>query len=392
MAKPEKRWQLLLVADDGRIIPFRRVKGIALTLIVLLVLLGLLCAGLAWQLTAEKVRHQRSLGRLADATRQAAHFKSEHELIAAELVLAEARMQKAGLLISRRQERIPQQVPATTADAEVEKKDRLNAPDRSTATGPTDTEAASTRAETVPAAEAVQAAAPENKPVEVPPEPKPPVVTLGDLEMKHDTKRKLLLARFRVSNAGPRSSPVAGRCVVVLKTDASDSGAWLAMPGVPLVDGKPDGKQGQAFRISRYRDMEIKAAGQADLSGYKTARVYVFDASGAPITEKAFPVNFPAPKPEPRPVPAPTSQPAAVPETRDLPAAPEPSPAVDAPVNGPAPAGDRGTAAAGMPAVPSPETDAGDAPQPVPDNQPIDDPSLTDGVEPVKKEDARSRF
>jgi outer membrane biosynthesis protein TonB len=376
MAKPEKRWQLLLVADDGRIIPFRRVKGIALTLIILLVLLGLLCAGLAWQLTAEKVRHQRSLGRLADATRQAAHFKSEHELIAAELVLAEARMQKAGLLISRRQERIPQQVPAKTADAEVEKADSAKVPGRSTATGPTDTEAAATRTEAVPAAEAVQAAAPENKPVEVPPEPKLPAVTLGELEMKHDAKKKLLLARFRVSNAGPRSSPVAGRCVVVLKTDGSDSGAWLAMPGVPLVDGKPDGKQGQAFRISRYRDMEIKAAGQADLSDVKTARVYVFDSSGAPITEKEFPVSFPAPKPDPKPVPAPLPRPAAAP----------------VPVSDPAPAGDRGTAPADVPTAPSPEIDAGKAPQPDPDTGPIDDPSLTDGVEPVNKEDARSRF
>ena len=62
MAKPEKRWQLLLVADDGRIIPFKRIKGIAVTLAILLVILGLVCAGLGWQLTAEKVRHRRTHG------------------------------------------------------------------------------------------------------------------------------------------------------------------------------------------------------------------------------------------------------------------------------------------------------------------------------------------
>jgi hypothetical protein len=70
MAKPEKRWQLLLVADDGRIIPFKRIKGMVMTLTVLLVLLVLICAGLAWQLTAEKVRHRRTADQLADATRQ----------------------------------------------------------------------------------------------------------------------------------------------------------------------------------------------------------------------------------------------------------------------------------------------------------------------------------
>lgn len=384
MAKPEKRWQLLLVADDGRIIPFRRVKGIALTLIILLVLLGLLCAGLAWQLTAEKVRHQRSLGRLADANGQAAHFKSEHELIAAELVLAEARMQKAGLRISKRQERIPQQVPAKTKGAEAEKKDSVTAPVPTTETGPTDTKKAVAKTEAVTAAETVQETASAEQPVEVAPEPETPAVTLGDLKMKHDAKRKILLAQFRVINAGPRSSPVAGRCVVVLKNDGSDPKSWLAMPGVTLVDGKPDGKRGQAFRISRFRDMEIKAAGQADLSDYKTARVYVFDTSGAPITEKAFPVSFPAPKPDPKPVPAPLRQPAAAPVTPDHPAEPPLSPAASVPVNNLAPAD--------MPMAPSPDTHAEDVPQPVPDTGPIDDPSLTDGVEPVNREDARSRF
>ena len=40
---------------------------------------------------------------------------------------------------------------------------------------------------------------------------------LGDLELEHTPDKKLLQARFRVKNTGPRSSPVAGRCVVVLK-------------------------------------------------------------------------------------------------------------------------------------------------------------------------------
>jgi hypothetical protein len=379
MAKPEKRWQLLLVADDGRIIPFKRVKGIALTLMILLVLLGLVCAGLAWQLTAEKVRHHRTLDRLADANRQAAHFKSEHELIAAELVLAEARMQKAGLLISRRQERIPQQVPVKTTDGEAEQDDSVKAPDLPATDDPTDAEEASPPIEALPVTDAVQETLPVVQPVEEPPEPITPAVALGDLEMKHDAERKILLARFRVSNAGPRSSPVAGRCVVVLKTDSSDDKAWLAMPGATLVGGKPDGKRGQAFRISRFRDMEIKAVGQADLSAYRTATVYVFDTSGAPITEKEFPVDFPEPKPEPQPAPAPAPMPA-------------PSPAVNVPVNDMAPAGDRETAPADMPMVPSLDTDVGDAPQPVPDTEPIDDPSLTDGVVPEKTEDARSRL
>ena len=87
MATSEKRWQLLLVADDGRIIPFKRIKGLVVTLAILLVALGLICAGLGWQLTAEKVRHGRTQDQLADANHQLDRYKSENELITAELVL-----------------------------------------------------------------------------------------------------------------------------------------------------------------------------------------------------------------------------------------------------------------------------------------------------------------
>ena len=309
MAKPEKRWQLLLVADDGRIIPFKRIKGIAVTLVAMLVLLGVVCAGLGWLLTAEKVRHRKTLDRLTDADQQVLHYKSERELITAELVLAEARMEKAGLLIPKRQERNSQQTPVKTVDAEP-------VPDKTIDEGEKETETATmahaTTDQTVanqpsvppaatPAANEANMPAAEATPAEGTTGPEPPAVVLGDLKMKHDAGKKVLLARFRVKNTGPLSSPVAGRCVVVLKNDQTDPGAWLAMPGVTLVNGKPDGKRGQPFRISRFRDMEVKAMGQTDPSSFKTATVYVFDTSGAKILEKEYPMDLPAPKPEPEP-------------------------------------------------------------------------------------------
>ena len=96
---------------------------------------------------------------------------------------------------------------------------------------------------------------------------------------------------------------------MVLKNDQMEPGEWLAMPGVTLVNGEPDGERGQAFKISRFRDMEIKAMGQTDPSSFKTATVYVFDTSGAQILEKDFPIDLPIPKPAPEPVPMPASVP-----------------------------------------------------------------------------------
>ncbi len=297
MAKPEKRWQLLLVADDGQIIPFKRIKGFVLTMMTLLVLLGLVCAGLGWQLIAEKVRHRNTRDQLADANRQAANYKSEHELIAAELVLVQARIEKKGVLIPRRPDRMAKQKPAPIIDAEP-------VPDNPVDAGKNESKPATTVSPpaakplfvppvAAPVAKAPQEVAPETTPAKV---PAPPMVALGELRMKHDAGKKILTASFRVSNAGPRSSPVAGRCVLVLKNEGMDPKAWLAMPNVPLVNGKPTGKHGWTFRISRLIDLRIKAVGQTDPSSFKTATIYVFDASGAEILEKDYSIDIPTPK------------------------------------------------------------------------------------------------
>jgi hypothetical protein len=180
--------------------------------------------------------------------------------------------------------------------------------------------------------------------------------------------------------------------VVVLKADHTDPGAWLAMPGVTLVDGKPDGGRGQAFKISRFRDMEIKATAQTDPSSFKTATVYVFDTSGAKILERDFPIDLPAPEPDPQPAATPAGQPTKVPGSTTIPAATaEPAP-INVPLDPTAPVEDSAEAAAGLPIAPTREPDTGATVPTGPTGKPVDDPSLTEGVEPVEKEDVRSRF
>ncbi len=313
MAKTEKRWQLLLVADDGRIIPFKRIKSVAVGVVVLLVFLGLFCAGLAWQLTAEKVRHQRTQARLAEADRQVTHFKREHELIAAELVLAEARMEKAGLPVPRRQERIPQQKAAQPADSQAtdsEAGGKTSPPPPAEPPGETKTPVqAAGSVSSAPEAAADKTPTAETSSAATKPDTEASVVAISDLEMEHDTAKKVLMARFRINNDGPPSSPIAGQCVVVLKNESEDRDTWQAMPEVRLTDGSPDGKGGRSFRISRFIDMEILAPVQGDPSSFTTATVYVFDPSGTELLAKDFPIDLPAP------APLPTAKAAAQPDT-----------------------------------------------------------------------------
>ncbi|WP_372683600.1 hypothetical protein [Desulfosarcina sp.] len=396
MAKPEKRWQLLLVADDGRIIPFKRIKGIAVTLAVFLVILGLACAGLGWQLTAERVRHRRTMAQLTDANRQVVRYKSEHELITAELVLAEARMEKAGLLVPVRQSRVGQPAPVKTVDAKADPSPTIEAGKKETepsaAARQTVAKASSAPPAAVPPVSQAKASVPDAAPAKTTAEPKQPVVAMDDLEVKHDAGKKILLARFRVKNTGPRSSPVAGRCVVVLKADRMDPGAWTVMPDVKLVNGEPDGQRGQPFRISRYRDMEIKAMAQTDPSSFKAATVYVFDASGAKILEKDFPIDLPASRPDPAPVSTPAAQPVKASETTDVPAVPEASTSANLPPEATVPSADSQEEKDRLPIAPIRESDPGNLSPTVPARGPVDDPSLTEGVETEKKEDTRSRF
>lgn len=303
MTKPEKRWQLLLVADDGRIVPFTRIKGIALALVTLLVVLGVACAGLGWRLSVEKTRFRRVHEQLTEANRQVSHYKNAHEWVAAELVLAEARMEKAGLPVSRRRPRSTDSPVADIASAEPLSEetvvgDRMEAPTVADSTGnAAAADSVAVNPSGSPPPETIPAAPVEAAPAEAAVQPETPVVALGTLTVTHDALKNRFLARFRVKNTGPRSQPVAGRCVVVLKGDGMGIGTWLAMPDVALDNGKPDGSRGQVFKISRFIDMTIEAAGRTDPAVIDTATVYVFDRSGNPLLKKDFPIDLPVLQP-----------------------------------------------------------------------------------------------
>ena len=293
MTTPEKRWQLLLVADDGRIIPFKHIKGIALTLLILLVVVGVVCAGLGWLLTEEKIRHRQTLDQLALAREEAARYKSENEMVITELVLAEARMEKAGLPVPDRQmksalakteqtEKAPQTPGAIVPDAQEQR------------TPAADKQAALVQ-DNVPSVEPAASAVPEVAGSDIASEKKtapiqPPTIAVGEMKLDHKPSEGRVKATFRVSNTGPRSSPIEGWCIVALKSDPADSDTWMGLPGDALVDGKIDPNKGKNFRISRFIDMDMETAVGTQPASFTTATVYVFDDAGSILLEKDFPI------------------------------------------------------------------------------------------------------
>jgi hypothetical protein len=312
MAKPEKRWQLLLVADDGRIIPFKRIKGVVVALVVLLFLLGLACAFLGWQWTAEKIRHTNARDQLARANRQLEEYKSKNELITAELVLARVRMEKAGMSVNKRQRPSQKQKPLKPAGASNTKAETAGEEKQ-----PATVEKPPAKPPATPVSrESAEKAAEPELVAEKTAQKLSADVVLEDLEVRHDTEKEIVLARFKVRNNRLDSTKVAGRCVVVLKSAGQAPQKWLAMPKVVLKDGIPSGKQGRDFRISKFIDMDLMAAVETDPSVFKSAHVYVFEPSGALMLEKQIAVDLPPPKPKVAATPLPAEKPASPPKPK----------------------------------------------------------------------------
>lgn len=303
MVNPPKRWQLLLVADDGRMIPFRRIKGVALMLVLLLLLLALICAGLAWRLTAEQAGHRQTRTQLVETGHRMDQFQSKHELVAAELVLALAQLEQAGLAAPSALEQAAHPPDPDSAPAEAvaalspdDVRVGIGSPPADDRTGVVDSAETPIGIPTQPTSgfpgaeeRALADAAPEKTA-----EPEPAVIAVTNWQLRHNREKQTLEARFQVRNLGPRSAPVAGRCVVVFKNDPDDASAWLVMPQTTLVNGEPDGGRGQPFRIVNYREMRITSVGLTDPSIYKTATLYVFDDAGEKILHQAFDLDWPA--------------------------------------------------------------------------------------------------
>ncbi len=309
MTKPEKRWQLLLVADDGRIVPFKHIKGLALTLLVLLVLLTLMCAGLGWQLTREKRLHDKTHDKLISARQEAANYKSEYEIVTAELVLTEARMEKAGLAVTQVEPEPPLQTVApeeTSPQAESEPETQVVedppvAEDEETVPAvetqqsevqQSEVQQSEVQQAEVQQAEVQQADVQASSPTSPPESENPPNISLGELNINQNFSKGKVTATFRLSNQGPRSTPAKGVCLVVLKSDPDDTATWLGLPGGSLVNGAPKPEQGKKFRFSRFVDVDLNGLLADPPLPFTRASLYIFDEAGALAMKKDYPITI----------------------------------------------------------------------------------------------------
>lgn len=289
MTRSDKRWQLLFVADDGRIIPFKHIKGIALLLLILVVLLALACAGLGWKVAKETILYHKTLDQLATAQTEIEEYKRKVEVVTAELILAEARMLKAGLAVEQRSSSsLPQ-----TASSEEQKPQVAQEPD--TAEAEQQGAQAEKENQVLQPAPTIAKQASNNAP-EKGKEPKaviskaPPSVEVGELKLDQNLSVGKVTTTFRLSNKGPRSSPAKGWCLVVLKSNPRDKTTWMGLPGGTLAKGAPEAEKGKKFKVSRFVDVDLKGPLADQMLPITKATVFIFNEAGSLVIEKDYPI------------------------------------------------------------------------------------------------------
>lgn len=399
-----------MVGDHGQIIPFRRVKGIAITLITLATLAILAAVGLGFWGAWLRVQNADLETELEDVRQSVRRLKDEKDLLMAKVVILETHNQKGAQVAKPAKEvqgsTAAKSVTASKSSGKPQTTPHKPAKSAAPVTKPQRTQSSSSPSE---APKAIAA-------------PKVPAIPTASVAVSafiadHRPRNHTLSARFQIKNTGPRGQRVAGRCVLVLKNAVKSDMEWVSVPHVSLISGRPNGKQGRAFKIANFMTLKMQTERVPDNFAFETGTLYVFDNAGKQLLEKEVPVQLSYRKPPPIPTPAPVPKPAPPPapepeatETRMKPAQPltppadqtsAPTPSSEALQTGP-------TAAENMKpveaAAPSPEPAAdpllpvapvpnSEAPQPPPAPTQIsepaapspadvgDDPSLTTGSE-----------
>jgi len=272
----------MLVGEHGRVIPFRRFKEFAIGVLALTVLsIGALAI-----LALLYVQQGRTIARLeksmTELKQQNATLRNEKDVLLAKVVINKA----------------PETLEAEAASAKLAAEAEDNR-----------------QKETEAAPEPTPAPRQEEKKEVVKTEklaPKPAVQWGSEIQQystEYDAQRQILTTKFRLINLSKPKQALSGRIVVVYKNDNDPPIKWLAVPHVPLNDGKPVGDKGQAFQVRNYRTMTFRAYQLQYPIPFDTASVFVFQADGELILAQDFGIKIAAPPtPTPSPTPAPPAK------------------------------------------------------------------------------------
>jgi len=275
----KRRWTVLFIGDHGKVIAFKRIKILlALAGAAFLLSLAAVCvlAVVNQTLHRRNTELQQGLAASAQAIRDLRH---ERDLLTAQAVLLETRMNETLAGGSRSSAEVREPIPAGAADKAASQ--RLPGPP-----GEASASGTSPAATSAPAAVRAPMGTGEG-------------IAAEDLGIKYHRGKNTLELQFKIVNTSPGHKPLNGHAVAVLKGSHLEPGEWTAMPAVGLSNGRPSGRQpGYRFSISHSKAFTQTMPAPKDLPAYDAAILYVFSNAGELLTAREFSVDISPSAPE----------------------------------------------------------------------------------------------
>ena len=277
--KRDRYWSVMLVGDHGRVIPFRRFKGIAIGVVGGLILAVLVIVGLGTAYMLQTKKLNRLSTSLAESNAQIAKLRDEKDLLLAKMVVNKE--------LPLAEKKIDRTAPEDGEQENEKSALPINEP----------------KAEKLPPVETAKPAPPQKK--KAAKAPAKPVKLNADIRrfnVKYHSSQNFLRCDFRIYNTSKPKKALSGRSVVVFKNLDEPPIKWLAVPRVGMTDGIPNGKRGKSFKINNYRTMVFKAYGLKPPVRFNSASIYVYSSGGALLSSREVPIKIDVPAPPPKKV------------------------------------------------------------------------------------------
>ena len=253
----ERRWTVLFIGDHGKVIPFKRVKTVAVLVAATLATAIAAVAVLVWVNQGLHARSSDQHQRLESARKDNEQLRRDRDLLTAQVVLLESRMRETASARSAPSERRPDTAPP-----------QLETP------APAETSAA--------------APAPERRP---PIDPGDGVAVDG-FRLTLNAAGSIEL-RYKITALAQPRTPLAGHVIVVLSAEQLEPERWLSLPRVDLANGRPTGRQkGYTFAISHAKEFVQSMTAPRPLPDFTRAVLYVFSNDGRLLSARDYPVGL----------------------------------------------------------------------------------------------------
>lgn len=254
--KRRKNWQLLFVDDHGKMISYTWLKKLAIVIITALIFF-MSCTLVLFVLYHNNQKENiRLKEKLDESGKNIKSLRYEMDMLLAKLVLAESKTGTDQKDITPEEDQSP---PAKGIKPEVSSKEQVQSDQE------TEKEA-------------------KNQPSQK------AILGVTDFKISQEAGfSDLLKISFVIRNTDQSVKTASGYIFIILKQNENDHDSWFSVPPTDLQAGYPiHVKQGQFFRISRFKTVYFRARNQIPLDQLRAASVFVFDNQGERIFEKSF--------------------------------------------------------------------------------------------------------